>query len=133
MISLQENRTGFIDLVINFGAGRLVALHLIVNLYPIEGDTDFVANNVCFGGLPLKRGRKPSESGSAAAAERVSSARAKVSGARKGREGLKGLKGGGEIRIKVLGLFDGLFCLFYSAFANGFPSPDSRPSAHLMP
>src|SRR6266700_103934 len=56
MISLQENRAGFVDVVVDFAASGAAALDLVVNLFAVESHADLIADDRGLGGLPLVAG-----------------------------------------------------------------------------
>src|SRR5206468_9409387 len=56
VVALQENRAGFGHLVVDLGAGGLVALDLVVNLLAVEDDGDLVADDRRLDGLPFAAG-----------------------------------------------------------------------------
>ena len=56
VIALQKDRARLVDLVVDFAAGRFVALDVVVDLHAVEHDGDLVALDRGFGGLPLVAG-----------------------------------------------------------------------------
>ena len=56
MVALQEDRPRLIHLAVQFPAGGLVTLDVIMNLDAIQGHGDPVADNGGLGGLPLAAG-----------------------------------------------------------------------------
>ena len=82
MVSLEEDRSGLVHLVVNLTTGTLGAQHPVVHLHAVESQGDLLAHNLGLRGLPLsglagneERGRLEVVNGAVAAVGRLAGLR----------------------------------------------------------